>query len=50
LKEQLAVGGRMVLPVGRQEQWLYLVERDAKGFRESRLEPVKFVPLLMGKE
>jgi protein-L-isoaspartate(D-aspartate) O-methyltransferase len=50
LREQLAVGGRMVLPVGRQEQWLYLVERDAKGFRESRLEPVKFVPLLTGKQ
>ncbi len=50
LREQLAIGGRMVLPVGRQEQWLYLVERDAKGFRESRLEPVKFVPLLMGKK
>ncbi|MDD4927816.1 MAG: protein-L-isoaspartate(D-aspartate) O-methyltransferase [Gallionella sp.] len=49
LKEQLAVGGCMVLPVGRQEQWLYLVERDAYGYRESRLEPVKFVPLLMGK-
>lgn len=49
LREQLAVGGRMVLPVGRQEQWLYLVERDAQGFRESRLEAVKFVPLLMGK-
>lgn len=46
---QLAVGGRMVLPVGRQEQWLYLVERDAKCFRETRLEPVRFVPLLMGK-
>jgi len=49
LREQLAVGGRMVLPVGRLEQWLYLVERDAQGFRESRLEQVKFVPLLMGK-
>lgn len=49
LREQLAVGGRMVLPVGRQEQWLYLVEREKQGFRESRLEPVKFVPLLMGK-
>jgi protein-L-isoaspartate(D-aspartate) O-methyltransferase len=49
LREQLAVGGRMVLPVGTQEQWLYLVERDARGFRETRLEPVKFVPLLMGK-
>ena len=49
LREQLAVGGRMVLPVGTQEQWLYLVERDALGFRETRLEPVKFVPLLIGK-
>ncbi|MBY0575158.1 MAG: protein-L-isoaspartate(D-aspartate) O-methyltransferase [Gallionellaceae bacterium] len=49
LREQLAVGGRMVLPVGMQEQWLYLVEREAGGFRETRLEPVKFVPLLMGK-
>jgi protein-L-isoaspartate(D-aspartate) O-methyltransferase len=39
----------MVLPVGTQTQWLYLVERDASGFRETRLEPVKFVPLLMGK-
>lgn len=49
LREQLKVGGRMVLPVGMQEQFLYLIERDPKGFRETRLEPVKFVPLLMGK-
>ena len=49
LREQLAVGGRMVLPVGTQEQWLYLVERDEHGFRETRLEPVKFVPLLIGR-
>jgi len=51
LREQLTVGGRMVLPVGlpEKEQWLYLAERDAQGFRESRLEPVKFVPLRMGK-
>lgn len=49
LREQLAIGGRMVLPVGVQEQRLYLVERDARGFRETRLEEVKFVPLLLGK-
>lgn len=51
LREQLAVGGRMVLPVGlpEKEQCLYLVERDAQGFRESRLEPVRFVPLRIGK-
>ncbi len=50
LQEQLAVGGRMTLPLGMQEQWLYLVERDAGRFRETRLEPVKFVPLLLGKQ
>jgi protein-L-isoaspartate(D-aspartate) O-methyltransferase len=49
LLEQLAVGGRMVLPLGTQEQFLTLIERDAKGCRESQLEPVKFVPILTGK-
>ncbi len=49
LKGQLAVGGRMVLPMGTQEQYLYLIEREEDGFRESRLEPVKFVPLVAGK-
>jgi len=50
LREQLAVGGRMALPVGMQEQQLYLIEREADTFRETILEPVKFVPLLMGKQ
>lgn len=49
LKEQLAVGGRMVLPIGTQEQFLFLIERLESGFRETRLEAVKFVPLLLGK-
>lgn len=49
LLDQLAVGGRMVLPLGAQEQTLYLIERDAQGYHESKLESVKFVPLLMGK-
>jgi protein-L-isoaspartate(D-aspartate) O-methyltransferase len=49
LREQLAVGGRMVLPMGTQEQYLHLIERDEDGFRETRLEAVKFVPLVMGK-
>ena len=30
LREQLAAGGRMILPVGVQEQSLYLVERDER--------------------
>ncbi len=50
LLNQLAIGGRMVLPLGAQEQFMQLIERDEHGFRESRLEAVKFVPLLMGKE
>jgi protein-L-isoaspartate(D-aspartate) O-methyltransferase len=49
LLAQLAMGGRMVLPLGAPEQTLCLIERDAQGFRETRLEPVHFVPLLMGK-
>lgn len=49
LLEQLAIGGRMVLPLGAQEQYLCLIERDLKGYRETRLEAVKFVPLLLGK-
>ena len=46
---QLAVGGRMVLPLGATEQYLCLIERDAQGYRETRLDAVRFVPLLMGK-
>jgi protein-L-isoaspartate(D-aspartate) O-methyltransferase len=49
LLEQLAVGGRMVLPLGAQEQILTLIERDENGYHESRLEAVKFVPILTGK-
>ena len=49
LREQLAVGGRMVFPLGAQEQSIYLIERNAQGYKESKLEAVKFVPLLMGK-
>jgi len=48
LKEQLAVGGRMVLPVGVEDQWLYVVDRKEDGFVEQRREPVRFVPLLPG--
>jgi protein-L-isoaspartate(D-aspartate) O-methyltransferase len=48
LKEQLAVGGRMVLPVGIEEQWLYTVDRTANGYVEQKRMGVRFVPLLPG--
>ncbi|NTV10594.1 MAG: protein-L-isoaspartate(D-aspartate) O-methyltransferase [Zoogloea sp.] len=50
LVEQLAPGGRMILPVGTAEQVLVLVERHGRGVRETRLEAVRFVPLLPGTE
>ncbi len=47
LIDQLSIGGRMAVPVGgAHEQHLILVERSKFGFRESRLEAVKFVPLV----
>lgn len=49
LLDQLAIGGRLVIPVGTDEQILYLVERiTASEYRQTKLEPVKFVPLLGG--
>jgi protein-L-isoaspartate(D-aspartate) O-methyltransferase len=48
LKEQLAVGGRMVLPVGVEDQWLYTVDRTANGYVEQKRLAVRFVPLLPG--
>lgn len=48
LLQQLAEGGRMILPIGSGEQRLRLIERTAEGLVETDLEPVKFVPLLQG--
>ena len=48
LKMQLAVGGRMVLPVGTDDQWLYVVDRTETGFTEQKREAVRFVPLVPG--
>ncbi len=49
LLDQLAVGGRLIIPVGTDEQVLYAVERTSESdYRQTKLEPVKFVPLLGG--
>jgi protein-L-isoaspartate(D-aspartate) O-methyltransferase len=51
LVEQLAPGGRLVMPVGDPflDQELVLLEKDASGrVASKRLLPVRFVPLLRG--
>ena len=50
LKDQLAVGGIMVIPVERADgQYVARISRAADGsFREEDLLPVRFVPLVEG--
>jgi protein-L-isoaspartate(D-aspartate) O-methyltransferase len=49
LLDQLAIHGRLIIPVGTDEQILYLVERlTTLDYRHTKLEAVKFVPLLGG--
>ena len=48
LISQLALGGRLVMPIGTETQKLTVVERTAQGFQQTELEQVKFVPLLGG--
>ena len=50
LLQQLALGGKMLLPLGTGDQFLLLVERRAEGYVETRLDSVRFVPLLSGLE
>lgn len=47
LMEQLAPGGRLIIPVGAsRKQELLLVERKNDHFEQSSLGPVSFVPLV----
>ncbi len=48
LLAQLAVGGRMVIPVGSGDQTLMLIERTPEEYRQTKLDAVRFVPLLGG--
>lgn len=50
LLDQLAINGRLVIPVGADEQMLTLVERKSeKQYQQTAIEPVKFVPMLGSK-
>jgi len=46
LQEQLADGGRLVVPVGATEQHLIMIRRTAAGLVPTQLEAVRFVPLV----
>ena len=50
LLEQLLPGGRLVLPIGDEEQYLWCYEKTPMGIQKTQLEAVRFVPLLPGKQ
>jgi protein-L-isoaspartate O-methyltransferase len=48
LREQLAIGGRLVMPVGDggEQQLVRLIRKDEEEFDLTVLEAVRFVPLI----
>lgn len=47
---QLNIGGRLIMPIGQTEQYLWQFEKTRQGLQRMKLESVKFVPLLSGKQ
>ena len=46
LVDQLAPGGRMMIPVGKYYQYIYLIDKDANGnITKDAVSSVRFVPL-----
>jgi protein-L-isoaspartate(D-aspartate) O-methyltransferase len=50
LQDQLAPGGRLVAPVGVDGQHLTLIRRTDGRLEATRLEPVRFVPLIVRED
>ena len=50
LIDQLALGGRLIMPVGEQAQRLVGIERTPQGLVEYDLGPAHFVPMRTGVE
>ena len=48
LREQLAIGGRLVMPVGdgSEQQLVRIIRKGEEDFDVKMLEPVRFVPLI----
>lgn len=45
LVDQLAMDGRMIIPVGEDQQELILIERTQRGITQRSVLPVRFVPM-----
>lgn len=45
LLEQMAIGGRLILPIGDDSQTLVLIRRTEEGYQRTELLPVRFVPM-----
>jgi len=51
LREQLAIEGRLIIPVGTfGDQKLLLITRTEEGYEEEFIDSVSFVPMLVGIE
>ncbi|WP_319557584.1 protein-L-isoaspartate(D-aspartate) O-methyltransferase [Thiomicrorhabdus sp.] len=50
LIEQLKVGGRLILPIGSEQQGLYGYEKTLSGVKKTKLADVLFVPMKQGVE
>ena len=48
LLEQLADGGRLIIPVGDDQQVLKVITRNNNSYSEQQVEAVRFVPLVPG--
>ena len=49
LRDQLAVGGKLVIPLTQHgKQALHVIEKTAQGYVDRKVEDAKFVPLLPG--
>jgi len=45
LRQQLKIGGRLVLPVGTYDQELRVITRTTEGWQDRTVIPVRFVPM-----
>jgi protein-L-isoaspartate(D-aspartate) O-methyltransferase len=45
LSDQLKIGGRMIIPLGRMDQELTVLDKDSSGITRRSTIPVRFVPM-----